>query len=164
MNKRNQGSSYDSSFKIGVKPDKRGQMKLSFGMIFSIFLIIIFIAFAVYAITKFINLQKTIQIESFVKNLQTDVDRAWGPAGKTFSNETYSLPNKVEAVCFTNNEFNNLMFRSSELIDRKNIIHIDISKITTSEDPYCISNINGKVKLIISKDFREDLVTIIRQE
>ena len=164
MNKRNQGSSYDSSFKIGVKPDKRGQMKLSFGMIFSIFLIIIFIAFAVYAITKFINLQKKIQIESFAKNLQTDVDRAWGPAGRTSSNETYSLPNKVEAVCFTNNEFNNLMFRSSKLIDRKNIIHIDVLKITGSENPYCISNTDGKVKLIISKDFGEDLVTIIRQE
>jgi len=163
MNKRNQGSSYDSSFKIGVKPDKRGQMKLSFGMIFSIFLIIIFIAFAVYAITKFINLQKTIQIESFGNGLQEDVNNMWkSPRGS--QPETYSLPNKIEAVCFTNNEFNNLMFRSSELIDRKNIIHIDISKITTSEDPYCISNINGKVKLIISKDFREDLVTIIRQE
>jgi len=163
MNKRNQGSSYDSSFKIGVKPDKRGQMKLSFGMIFSIFLIIIFIAFAVYAITKFINLQKTIQIESFAKNLQTDVDRAWGPAGRTFSNETYSLPNKVEAVCFTNNEFNNLMFRSSKLIKGKNIEHLDIMGMTLSGDPYCISNTDGKVKLIISKDFGEDLVTITRQ-
>ena len=163
MNKRNQGSSYDSSFKIGVKPDKRGQMKLSFGMIFSIFLIIIFIAFAVYAITKFINLQKTIQIESFGNGLQEDVNNMWkSPRGS--QPETYSLPNKIEAVCFTNNEFKNLMFRSSELIDRKNIMYIDVSKITASEDPYCIPNINGKVKLIISKDFNEDLVTIIRQE
>jgi len=137
-------------------------MKLSFGMIFSIFLIIIFIAFAVYAITKFINLQKTIQIESFTKNLQTDVDNMWkSPRGS--QPETYSLPNKVEAVCFIDNEFNNLMFRSSEPIDRKNIIHLDVLKITESEKPYCISNTDGKVKLIISKGFGEDLVTIIRQ-
>jgi len=162
MNKRNQGSSYDSSFKIGVKPDKRGQMKLSFGMIFSIFLIIIFIAFAVYAITKFINLQKTIQMKSFAENLQSDVTNMWSsPRGS--QEETYSLPNKVEAVCFTNNEFHNLMFRSSDILEEENIAHLDIARITMDEDPYCIPNINGKVKLIISKDFNEDLVIITRQ-
>jgi len=137
-------------------------MKLSFGMIFSIFLIIIFIAFAVYAITKFINLQKTIQMESFARDLQSDVNDMWNsPRGS--QEETYSLPNKVEAVCFTNNEFHNLMFRSSEILEENNIEHLDIVTITSGEDPYCIPNINGKVKLIISKDFNEDLVTITRQ-
>ncbi|MCK5624705.1 hypothetical protein KAI04_02595 [Candidatus Pacearchaeota archaeon] len=160
-NKRNQGSSYDSSFKIGVTPDKRGQMKLSFGMIFSIFLIIIFIAFAIYAITKFLNLQKTIQLESFSKDLQTHVDAMWkSPKGS--QEETYFLPNHIEAVCFTNDEFNNLMFRSSNYPDEENIKHIDLAKITSSEDPYCIPNTDGKVKLTISKDFGEELVTITR--
>jgi len=162
VDKRHQGSSYDSSFKIGAKPNKRGQMKLSFGMIFSIFLIIVFIAFAVYAITKFINLQKTIQIESFANGLQADVDNMWkSPRGS--QPETYSLPNKIEAVCFTNSEFNNLFFRSSEFVEEKDIKHIDIATITAGEDPYCIENIGGKVKLIISKGFNEDLVTISRQ-
>jgi len=162
MDKRHQGFFYETSFKKEVKLDKKGQMKLSFGMIFSIFLIIIFIAFAFYAITKFINLQKTIQIESFVENLQSNVNDMWNsPRGS--QPETYSLPNKIEAVCFTDNVFNNLMFRSSEILEENNIEHLDIATITSGEDPYCISNINGKVKLIISKGFREDLVMISRQ-
>ena len=137
-------------------------MKISFGMIFSIFLIIVFIAFAIYAITKFINLQKTIQIESFSNNLQEDINNMWKSA-KGSQEETYSLPNKIEAVCFTDDEFNNLMFRSSNFMEGGKIEHIDILTITEGEDPYCISNIDGKVKLIISKDFGEDLVTITRQ-
>ena len=142
--------------------NERGQIKLSFGMIFSIFLIIIFIAFAVYAISKFINLQKTIQIESFVENLQSNVDDMWNsPRGS--QEEIYSLPDKIDAVCFTDNVFNNLMFRSSEILEENNIRHLDIATITSGEDPYCIPNIDGKVKLIISKDFGEDLVTITRQ-
>ena len=161
MNKRHQGFFYETSFKKEVKLDKKGQMKLSFGMIFSIFLIIIFIAFAFYAITKFINLQKTIQIESFADGLQKDIDSMWTSPGS--QPETYSLPKNVESVCFTDNEFSNLMFRSSSFIESKKIVHIDITTITTGEDPYCIPNINGKVKLIISKDFGEDLVTITRQ-
>ena len=162
MNKRHQGFFYETSFKKEVKLDKKGQMKLSFGMIFSIFLIILFIAFAIYAITKFINLQKTIQIESFSNDLQKDIDSMWtSPKGS--QEKTYSLPKKIEAVCFTNDEFGNLMFRSSNFIGRENIEHIDISTITASEEPYCIPTINGKVKLIIFKDFGEDLVTITRQ-
>ena len=141
---------------------KKGQMKLSFGMIFSIFLIIIFIAFAVYAITKFINLQKTIQIESFAEDLQSNVNDMWKSL-RGSQPETYSLPNKIDAVCFTDNQFNNLMFRSSEILEEKNIEHLDIATITSGEDPYCIPNIDGKVKLIISKDFNEDLVTLRRQ-
>ena len=143
--------------------NKRGQMKLSFGMIFSIFLIIIFIAFAVYAISKFINLQKTIQIESFARDFQADVDDMWN-SPKGSQPETYSLPNKIDAVCFTDNVFNNLMFRSSEILEENNIEHLDITTITSGEDPYCILNIDGKVKLIISKGYGENLVTITRQE
>lgn len=142
--------------------NKRGQMKLSFGMIFSIFLIIIFIAFAFYAITKFIKLQKTIQIENFARDLQSNVNDMWNsPRGS--QEEIYSLPNKIDAVCFTDNVFNNLIFRSSEILEENNIEHLDIVTITAGEDPYCIQNIDGKVKLIISKDFNEDLVTVRRQ-
>ena len=138
-------------------------MKLSFGMIFSIFLIIIFIAFAFYAINKFLNLQRTLQIETFAKDLQNDVDSMWNsPKGE--HPKEYSLPNKIIEVCFTNNEFYNLILKSSKFIDEKNIKHLDISKITANEDPYCIQNIDGKIKLILNKGFNEDLVTIIRNE
>jgi len=136
-------------------------MKLSFGMIFSIFLIILFIVFAFYAITKILDISREAQIGLFVKNLQEDVNKMWKSPGS--QEETYSLPNKVEAVCFTNNEFNNLIIKFSETTEQKNIDHIDILKITAEKDRYCISNINGEVKLVISKGSNEDLVTITGQ-
>ena len=56
---------------------RSGQLEISFGMIFSIILIIIFIAAGFYAITKLLALQRTIQIESFLKDFQDDVDKMW---------------------------------------------------------------------------------------
>jgi len=142
---------------------KRGQMKLSFGMIFSIFLIIIFIAFAFYAIKKLLVMQQNIQIESFINDLQNDVKTAW-KSSKTGDEFSYSLPNKIKSVCFEDDEFDNLVFRPpSEKVSGATIEHLDISKITIDEDVYCILNTDGKVKLIISKDYGEDLVTITRE-
>ena len=134
-------------------------MKLSFGMIFSIFLIIIFIAFAFYAITKFIKLQENVLKEKFVKDLQGNVDEIWKNKGS--AGETYSLPKKVERICFTDDEFNNLLIISEKVTEEKNIEHVDISKITEEGD-YCISNVDGEVKLVISRS-SEYLVTITRQ-
>ena len=66
-------------------------------------------------------------------------------------------------MCFTNDEFDNLVIVSEETTEDKNIENIDIGGITLDENPYCIPNINGKVKLVISKGFNEDLVTITKQ-
>jgi hypothetical protein len=148
---------------MNKKIKKRGQMKLSFGMIFSIFLMILFLIFAFYGIKKFIVLQKDVQISSFAENLQTDIENMWkSPSGS--QEETYVLPKKIGAVCFADSESQNLLFRPiSEKIPRKTIKYLNTEKITTEEDPYCVSNIDGEVKLIISKDFGENLVTITRQ-
>ena len=140
---------------------KRGQMKLSFGMIFSIFLIILFIVFAFYAITKFLKMQQVLQVETFVENLQRDVNEIRGSPGS--AEETYPLPKKVERICFTDNEFDNLIIKFAKTTEDKNIENINILNITAERDPYCIQNVDGKVKLIISRDSREDLVTITKQ-
>ncbi len=50
-------------------------MKLSFGMIFSIILIIVFLSFAFYAIKIFLNMQTTMQVGKFVEELRNDVDK-----------------------------------------------------------------------------------------
>ena len=49
-------------------------MELSFGMLFSIILIIIFIAFAIYGVSKFLSLQKGIQTKTFANDLNFDID------------------------------------------------------------------------------------------
>ena len=157
-----------SELKIPTRPNlrrnlnKRGQMKLSFGMIFSIILIIIFIVFAFYAISKFIGMQRIAQVGQFVDCLQSDVDKMW--KGTQGSQEAeYSLPKKIKEVCFTDDEYENLFFYpegSSEGFNSIEIKHIDIEKITENENPFCIQNTDGKVKMIVKKGFGEELVMI----
>lgn len=142
---------------------KVGQMKLSFGMIFSIILIVIFIAFAFYAIKIFLGIQDEMKIAQFADRLQSDVDKAWRGDGGDSNKVEYLLPSKIESVCFVNDEYENLFFRSKDFIDGKKIKHIDIEKITEAEDPFCVENIKGKMKMIIKKDYGEALVEITRQ-
>jgi hypothetical protein len=143
--------------------EKRGQMNLSFGMIFSIILIIIFLAFGFYAITKFLELQDSIQVEQFLSDVQDDVNTMWkSPQG---SREVgYSLPSKIDSVCFFDyDEFENLKFTSERIISGGKINNIDIESISDRGNPLCIENIGGKVKMIISKNYGEMLITIGRK-
>ncbi len=161
---------------------KRGQMKLSFGMIFSIILIIIFISFAFYAIQKFLNIQNSVQVGKFVNDIQSNIDKIWSGSQGSEEKE-YFLPKKIESVCFIDYsskekginqkpykeleqfyyENENMFFYpggSAEGIDARDIKNIDLKKITKNENPFCIKNIKGKINLVIKKDFGEVLVTI----
>ena len=163
---------------------KRGQMKLSFGMIFSIILIVIFISFSIYAITKFLDLRDSTQVLKFTSDLQADIDKMWRGSQGSVEKE-YFIPKEVVYVCFRNyasegtglrknfyDEFlqayfekENLFFYpvgSGEGLDSKEIKHIDLNKTTETENPFCIQNTDGKIKIIIKKDFGEALVTIGR--
>lgn len=138
--------------------EKRGQMKLSFGMIFSIILIIVFIAFAFYAIQKFLKLKNTMEVGQFVNNLQSDIDKIWR-SSQGSQEVKYFLSSKIESVCFVEREYENLIFRSKDFIEGQKIGHIDIEKITEDGD-FCIENVKGKVKMMLEKDYGEALVTI----
>jgi hypothetical protein len=164
---------------------KRGQMKLSFGMIFSIILIIIFIAFAFIAIKKFLDLGEMAQIAKFTDNLQNDIDRAWKGTQSSQEKE-YFLSSKISYLCFVNysnypagdrgrfrvffselkplhQEFENLFFYpigSSEGLNSKEMKHVDLVKTTGRDNPYCIENKDGKIKITIEKQYGEALVTL----
>jgi uncharacterized protein (UPF0333 family) len=141
---------------------KRGQFEMSFGMIFSIILIIIFIAFAFYAITKFLQLQDTIKISQFESNLQSDINKIWkSPEGS--QNVEYLLPSQITAVCFQNDSFQNLVFNSQNIIPGTMINNIDIAGIIGSNKQFCVNNIQGKVDMVIKKDYGDALVTITKQ-
>ena len=124
-------------------------------------LIIVFIAFGFYAILKFIDLQKTIQIQSFLTDFQNNVNDMWkSPGGSTAY--TYSLPTEITSVCFSDDPNENLKFTSNKIIHGKEIDNLNIANITAVENPYCIDNVNGKVSLTLAKDFGETLVKVIR--
>ena len=164
---------------------KKAQLNLSFGMIFSIILIVVFLAFAFWAIKWFLGFSDCVQGGDFIDAIQNDVDRIWrGQQGIWSPSEGYILPSKIEAVCFVdffsefrggNEEFyddvmqlsggnENMIFypAGSSCVDSVKINNIDLEKITENENPYCVENKNGKLKLTISKNYGENLVTITR--
>ncbi len=166
--------------------NKRGQTKLSFGMIFSIILIILFLSFGFWGIKKFITLSDVAKITQFKDGLQGDVDKLWrGSQGA--QDVEYYLPKDIEYVCFidylsdqgggysqiysdmrnTFMEYENMFLYpigSSDGLDSTQIKHVDLFSTTSNENPFCIENQGGKIKLRIKKDFGDESVTILKQE
>jgi len=141
---------------------KRGAMELSFGMLFSIILIIIFIAFAVYGIGKFLNLQKNIQTKTFVNDLNYDIDKLWRSQGS--QPVTYTDPVNVERVCFSEDEFEkdiNMEIRGEKSIETYDIVHAKLSDdFSSGKGGDCVSVEKGKIALQLEKEYKETLVTI----
>ncbi len=85
-----------------VVENRKGQlMHMPFAMIFSIILIIAFIATAFYVINHFLDTSACGSTCSFYSDLQKDVESVWNSEGasKVFSE---SLPSKIEYLCFIN--------------------------------------------------------------
>ena len=51
---------------------------------------------------------------------------------------------------------------SAGAVDSTKIENIDLIGITGQENPYCITNVKGKIKLTIKKGIDENTVTITR--
>jgi len=168
--------------KSGVK-DKKAQLKLSFGMIFSIILIIVFITVAFYGIRTFLNLQDTAQIATFTSDLNSDVDSVW-KSTQSSQRQEYFVPSKVSHVCFIDfaipakgansffyDDLKRSYFGSENLVfypfgstekGSAEIKNIDIEATTQSENPFCIQNVDGVVELTLVKNFSDALVTVKR--
>lgn len=159
---------------------KRGQSNIGmpFGMIFSIFLIVVFFVVAFIAVRAFLDVGDSSSIGLFYEELQDSVDAAWQSQSSQRTFEV-SLPSSVKMVCFANlskpsrgasDEFRELEIfdiydsnvfllplSASEGLERKRIDHLDIDRITSVRNPYCVSTDSD---LLIKKDFYDKLVTI----
>jgi len=144
--------------RIGKGQGRRAQMQISFGMIFSIILIIVFVAFAFFGIKKFVEVQQSASISQFKSDFQNDVTNMWnGPQGQ--QKLQYNLPKKVSGVCITKNTYENLYFLPRTAgFTGADISHIDLNKI--SKD-LCFENKDGVVSITLKKDFGETLVTVL---
>lgn len=136
-------------------------MSLPFGVIFSIFLIIIFIAVAIVVIKNWLGLQKCTQVVTFYDDLQTKVNEAYSGTGyKDWMD--ISLPSGIKEVCFADfsksqsgkfkEEYQELKrFRSYDANtfpypgndacsnEYYQINHLNLATIIQSQNPYCIS-------------------------
>jgi len=138
-------------------------MKLSFGMIFSILLIIAFLAFAFFGIKQFLDMQQKALYLKFQEDLKEDVNIHYiGEQGsKSF---VYDLPNKVTDVCFVNNNPDNLAisFSDEPFPERLTIPKIDLTQTIRDGSKICFTPEDNKIKLHLVKEFGENLVTIKR--
>ncbi|MCH7850330.1 MAG: hypothetical protein IH845_01675 [Nanoarchaeota archaeon] len=162
------------------KVDKSGQqmMGMSFGMIFAVFMIVVFLVIAFIAVRGFLDIGDTAEVGLFWKSLQEEVDDAW--RGQSSSTKfKIKLPRGVEKICFgdlngriTGLEEDYLAVRDFEVYDAnafliprgaaeglefKLISHINLEKIIEDQNPYCVDVTNG---LVIEKDFYDKLVII----
>ncbi len=80
---------------------KRGDFSLSFGMIFSIIIMIAIIAVSFYVIKSFVFTSKCAEAGLFYNDLEEYIDEAWQ---STIHQDTFkgSLPDGIEQVCFGN--------------------------------------------------------------
>jgi len=162
--------------------EKKGQLKISFGVIVSIILIVIFIMFSFFVIQKFLGVKNSIQLGQIKDDLQKDVDRVW-KSSQGSEKKSYFVPNQIRLICFADflsgergeyleiyddlkfNFFNkeNLFFYPSESAEGFGgvaIENLNIEKITEEKNPSCLKNNNGIVEMTIKKDFNENLVTV----
>jgi len=151
---------------------KRGQLDLSFGLIFSVILIVAFLGFAIYAIASFLGMKDKIETGKFLEDLQADVDKFWKASQGTDSVE-YFLPVKIKEICFINLDAGakgnrtsiygelkryagnngNLVFypiNSAKFSNYAIINHINLE--TMAENPLCFQNNNGKVSIALEQE------------
>ncbi len=160
---------------------KRGQIELSFGMIFSIILVIAFLGFAFYAIKTFIGFENSAKAGKFFDQIQGDIDRIWKSA-QSSEQQDYIIPSGADFTCFvdfsssakgTNSTIyselkkvysgtENLAFYPINFagFGSRELKNLNITKTTAEENPFCIKTNNGKVTLVLKKDFGEALVRI----
>ncbi len=135
---------------------------MSFGMIFSIILIIAFLAFAFYAIRSFLGMQQDVQINQFTENLQNDVDRLWKSTSGT-KNVEYALPSKIEEVCFYLDEDSiyNMKLQQEKIFTEYNVKNIDIIETLEGENQICKDVNEGKINFKLQKTYDNPLVKIV---
>jgi hypothetical protein len=154
---------------------KKGQIRISFGVIFSIFLIIVFIFFAFKVIDSFVDLNKCTELGSFYDDFQDAIDQA---RESHSTNQPYdlSLGSTVDKICFVDlnstgkgdesfpnsySEGDNffVLFNDGgcEQLSNFEFNNINITEITKDSNPNCFENEN---EITIIKSVYSRLVTV----
>jgi hypothetical protein len=158
---------------------KRGQqiMGMPFGVIFAIFLIVVFFVVAFYAVRNFLYIPDATKTGYFYNGLQDKVNNLMKGQGT----DTYKidLPKKIEKICFANlsaqitanrPEYEQIKYydiysnvflvppeKAPNNMESKKINNINITRITEKQNPYCITA-HGEISL--SRDIYDRSVTI----
>lgn len=134
-------------------------MQISFGMVFTIILVAIFIAFAFYAIRAFLNFQKDVQTKQFFENVQSEADKMFQSSYGS-KQVSFNLPSNVEKVCFQNTPEDNVFLDLKNGYEEKTIEHLNMEAILNGKEETCATVVENKLSLTFSKEYGENLVTI----
>lgn len=169
--------------KVGDKSKKaQGVFGMPFVVIFSIILIVVFLAVAIYAIIHLVDIGECSKVKLFIDDFKTDVKNSW--LSEKGSTRTFSsiLPSYINYVCFadltkesqddTGSEFkdihrelkedgkytNNMFFypTGKSCIASVKIEHINPH--LEENNPNCIPVANGKIEIKLEKE--ENLVKV----
>ena len=81
--------------------EKRGQFEISFGVIFSIIIIIAIIGVSAYVLVGLLDTGKCASIGLFYDEIKDETDRAW--KSSSYSNVLdFKIEDEIEFVCFGN--------------------------------------------------------------
>jgi uncharacterized protein (UPF0333 family) len=155
-----------------MKKMKRGQLDLSFGLIFSVILIVVFLGFAIYAISSFLKLKSKIETGKFLDEFQADIDKFWR-ASQGADEVSYILPAKIKEICFINKNSRkngtradiydelgrysgtdgNLIFYPIGSARPSNYAHIENINIEgIAENPLCFQNKDGRINMVLEQE------------
>jgi len=159
---------------------KKGSLEISFGMIFSIILIIAFVGAAFYVIKIFLETKSCAETGSFYTEINDNVERAWR-SPETSQTVTSFLPTSIEYVCFVDSNSstrgmykqyyeestlygkNLVLFPPSKAcsgLQAYELAHINLDEITKMDNPYCIKVEKGKITFKIEKGIYDKTVKI----
>lgn len=165
--------------------NKEGQLKISFGMIFSIFLIVVFLAFAFMGINRLLSTNENVLIGKFVSEFSADVETVW-KSNEVNQIYSYKLPGKVKGVCILDSEssgsgsglefYDDLMFEVSSIEENlffyppsssgnlggSVISYVDMGQTTLTDNPLCIKVNDGEVDIKLIKTRGNPLVIVER--
>ena len=162
----------------------QSSIEMSFGTIFSIILMILFLVVAFIAIRYFFGIQKCAKVGIFCDNFQSEVDSTWYTQGGEFLFKA-SVPNGVEEICFADlsrlikgpsesigdeisiykgEKTNTFIYPIEEACEMpyKNVNHLDMQDIIANENPYCVRVNGGNVNIKLKKEFNQKLVSASR--
>jgi hypothetical protein len=157
---------------------KRGQLEISFGMIFSIIIIIAVIATSFYVIQYFTKLSKCTTIGLFYEGIQSEVNEAWqGTTSKTLFSG--NVPSSTDYVCFGNMSLSAGAADSGRKSDLMRLYRVSQSNVfmypaqktcpgigdhridhANMQGFFCIKEQDGKIRVSLEKGAFDSSVTV----
>ncbi len=133
-----------------IKRGAKGQMKISFGMIFAIILMVVFILVGVFGAKKFIQVNDDLEAANFQYAVQEEINELLGEPGSS-QQEIFPVPDDVEEICFQNQptgskEYN--FYSVPEGIIQEVLDSVNWGFTTPSGERLCIPVENGEVSLL----------------